>query len=390
MKMKIGAYFYPQTTNVNERKSQPYFNISRPTLSEYYLSKNASKLYPKHKSQRQYALKINDKILEDWDDCDTNAINAQMDFCVENLLDYLIFDTYVGRINRINVSHLTTPFAKAVEHIENKDIQLEYAIMFSMRGARSKIPIGVNELDENRNFDITEETCLDLVNYLGSYIKNKKYLKIDNKPYVSIMFTANFEWNDTTYVEKIRLFFDNVRIKVKKYFGTDIYLVAVFFNKISFNTLSKFNLDAVTQYAEIPDFENMNTKKIQDYRTESKRNIELISSLMKTKTLKIIPSVSIGWDASIRLSNVYKSSINEMLYPGIPIIENNLPIYFKEYLKKVISLVEKYKTDDNLYINIFAFNEVGESSSLLPYFDNGTIIQPYMDIVKNIKSKLKL
>jgi hypothetical protein len=168
----------------------------------------------------------------------------------------------------------------------------------------------------------TIRTMSDLdaaIDYLAAhYMKSSNYLKFDGRPV--LLFYHVEGWNSmcashrSPFV-KVRRSFENYDI--------DPYLIGISVSKVDeWDENLFFGLNAVTRYNDLPDFDGPPRQK---YRMQVKRYVSdwsAIYTLLQNHHLSFMPSVSVGWNATLRYSGNDAHLYKHNRYPLLPVVES--------------------------------------------------------------------
>lgn len=193
----------------------------------------------------------------------------------------------------------------------------------------------------------------------NKYFSSRNYYKINNRP---VIYFYHIEgWLEMCSFS--RNIFNNIREEFYKY-NLNPYMVG-----ISVTNLTKFEIgkvktfDAISRYNDLPDFTNYNTQDFQERTRYYINNWDHYCTVLKKEKISFIPTISIGWDASMRFKS---KNINEELtgYPLTPIVTNNCINKINWAMKYAKNKINKL--DINCY-SICAWNEWLENASLEYY-----------------------
>lgn len=382
---KIFAYFYPNDLQ----------DFSRRSRSE----KLGGRLVGDHQlAKRRYCL--GDPKLVSWSDTDQNSVRLQLALAAQYGLSGFIVDTYVGAQEDVVVKEM----GAVLDHLNesaHEEGQL-FASMFCLKLARAVVPIEAGYDEQFRWLDLSLLTAETIIDRLMELIPSGQYYSIDNKPYLSLYgLTRHPQGTD----QKIQDFVSMLREYSLRKYKVDLFIVGVIQTPKDILRLSKMQLfDSFTQYAGLPDFEPIESfENMPDFRVASKApdiqhyisqinvEVERWLALDKLQVQGFIPSVSVGWDASVRGVHTQGADTSGV-YPLHPKIVDSTPDHFETALKKIYAY-SLYMTGDlpAAYVPIFAWNEIGEDAALLPYLkENGSIDFSYLEKVKEFSQLLKL
>lgn len=197
--------------------------------------------------------------------------------------------------------------------------------------------------------------------------KDKRYIKIDNKPVFNI-----FEAESIPSANEFIELWNNLAIKE----GFDgIYFIGLSQSEEQFNKIKSLNLNAINT-VRLKDFlEHENPlKEYIKYKIGSSHNYSYKSALKyfvteEEKKENIIPTIISGWDHSPRAG---KKSL---------ILTNYTPENFKKHLENTFNVLKDKK---NKLCFIKAWNEWGEGNHLEPDLKWGL---SFLETLKSIKDK---
>ena len=162
--------------------------------------------------------------------------------------------------------------------------------------------------------------------------------------------------------------------------------------------LQRLGFDASTQYAGLPDFEEIHSLEgAEQFQIASdaediqfhKRQLELaVSRRLAIDSLghsQFYPSVSVGWDASAR-----STSDENKGYPSSPVVKGSTAETLQKGLIQLWSYFIFNTELPYVHFPIFAWNEVAENGALLPTVNlDGTIDMSNIEVVRAFNRMLR-
>lgn len=202
----------------------------------------------------------------------------------------------------------------------------------------------------------------DYVNHFETLLpafKDKRYIRIDGKPFFLIYDPLNFA--------DIEVFISTWRALAKKHGLNDFYFVATDTNGRNKNKILSFGIDAVYNNILNIHYEQSALKRVlqQVFRRLLKRPTtfrykDAIKYMVTDDCCQVnmIPAIAPNWDHSPR------SGTNSF------ILTNSQPKYFKQVVTRAIDAV-KNKTEEERIILIKSWNEWGEGNYMEPDLEYG-------------------
>jgi len=291
-----------------------------------------------------------------YDDSKPETAAFQKELCIKYGIDLMIYGFFWSRGKRIFEKALDDGFLG-----EQKHKNLPFAIMWANRMPRGVLPVKLKptEVIESSRLVYTDpEDFFDLIKFLTEkYFLRTNYFKIDGKPLFSI-------FDSTFFLRQIpgELLYD-LREKIRKHMNdagfSDIHLMAI--NPApEYYTYYKDFFDTISHYVFLPEWKG---DYLQDYRELTLRRINEWQLFPKLTGLSYCPSVSPGWDATPRgISNIKKMPKR---YPWWPIVVNNTPELFKDFLTKALKFTLTHNPKFP-FVSIASLNEWSEGHYLEP------------------------
>jgi len=214
--------------------------------------------------------------------------------------------------------------------------------------------------------DYSEEDDIAFIDNLTRYIKDPRYIKIDNKPVILIYRPAAFP-NTQETVKRWRL-------RLKENGVGEVYLICTFSNYHNQKTPLELGFDAAYEFAPniyIPNSPYFNTKPykkngfngfVSHYGQFVKDVLNWREELITKKDFDIFYSVMLEWDNTPRMGEKGK------------IFTNYSPQDYKKWLTETIKITRQQHKKNKQFIFINAWNEWAEGTYLEPDKKNGYLI----------------
>lgn len=256
-----------------------------------------------------------------WRDDDLNIMEKQIDLASKNGIDFFVFCWYwstkdghvdVDACLKNNLHTGINLFLKA----RNKN-KMRFAIIICNHGGY--------ELNNNQEWEVGMEFLADFI------FKDKQYLFIEDKPYVSF-FNA----------EKVRNYLPAMSQKLKTIGFQGMYSVSCNYRDQDFDLAAWYN----------NTFEGGKVHKAKDYQELTDRTR---GAWYKTSNSFVVsPSCIVGWDR-----RPWYQEENFIYY------DQRTPKKFLKHLKDAVDFL--YDRNDRIKIlHIYAWNELGEGGYLVP------------------------
>lgn len=383
MDMKVGAYFYPITTQCPVRARRARI-LGVETIDEHELMRTAPPLYEGHKQPRRYCL--GDAAATYWDDGNPDAMACQIELALEFGLSFFLFNTYIGHRNGRPVHELAAPLEKAFLNCQAAQA-MEFGVMLCFSATHAYLPLpnrGPHFEEPNRSYDLTPESIKYVVDYLVTQLfLQQNYLRIMDRPLVALYPDLGPGRRTEPYY---RWVIENLR-RNAAWHGVELYIVGVFKTVPNARELANAGVDALTGYAFLPDFIHTKESPVQNYASlltaREKEWYEVAAT-----GLPFVPPAVVGWDGSPRGSRGYTLEQVAGVYPFTPIVEGSTPGLFGLMLRKTLDFVAENVPAKEQYGLICAWNEISEGCSLLPEVtDAGTVDFGYLETVKRVVMK---
>ncbi len=213
----------------------------------------------------------------------------------------------------------------------------------------------IQRCDKRELIDTIESVKKGVYYIFNNYFKSRNFYTINNKP---VIFFYHVEgWQEIFHYQKS--IFDYIKNLFKE-LGIEPYLVGITVTKVNQQNLNRFHgLDALSRYNDLPNFANNNN---QDFETQTLACIEKwreILYVLKNSDLEFIPSLSLGWNATLRLSNELSDKLEG--YPATPIVSNPSP----NQIQWCINLAKEFVSRNSInHFSICAWNEWTENAAL--------------------------
>lgn len=405
---EVGAYFYPLTTyspdsyhrvwRVGDALGYDEF-LERP--NEHEVIKNASALFPGHEQPQTYCL---DAETTDWDDYHLGDLMQQIIMARQAGISFFVFDSYCGYKNGEPCNELTAPLdnllqlAKTIPNMPGvfwggKDLpEFKYARMETLESPRVVLPMppaapgfGGMFAEPIRQYDITPESARYIIDRNIPHWKTKAYLRVNDRPYLSILMPNFGDIPEHIRQERMELFMNELRAHARMQYGQNPYIVGVIRGGRDAERWLELQVDAITHYAYLPDHSPgaPPTQEYSQLMEDRKRSWEELHQLTKRHGTPYIPAPSVGWDASPRGERGHTWEEVAGKLPYSPIVVGNTPERVGAMLGAAIASTLEHVPEDQRLIPIFAWNEIGEGGVLLPRLrPDGTVDRSYLEVVK--------
>lgn len=382
----IFAYFFPQDVEDSHRIERTR-DLKGNLISDLELARNTGSLLGK---KTTYCL--GDSIV-DWCDSDPKVIGKQIELAKNFGINGFIVDTYVGSQHGVSVEEFTA----SLDNIAKLSAQgMNFASMFSLRLPRAISPVKKGYREPGRDFDLSFHTARLIVERAARLWDKPTYLHFEGNPYLALYGLLK---HPDAYLTR---FLAYMRDYAHKCYQKDLYLVGVGQTPQDFMRLARLDFEGITQYAGLPDFAEVKqlpefdgfavasqAEPIQDYTTQVDLQLQRCLALAQLGINNLIPSASVGWNASVRTEPVESIKEVEKVYPYTPIVMNSSPEALYTYLNKIKDFLDSTEIK-NTYFLICAWNEIGESSALLPKLDDDNQIDfSYLEAVLNFARLLE-
>jgi len=366
--MHLLAYFFPQDEKDHHRRGRALLH-GRTIISDLELAREKGSILGE---KTTYCL--GDPTEIQWLDSDQRTIARQLELARSYGLYGFIVDTFIGCQNSQPVEELgaTLDCISKLAFIEG----VHFCLMSCLKLPRAILPVSKTIEETGRQLDLSFNTAKLIVDRVAQVWSNQNYIHIGGKPYLSLY--GLLKGQDCHLMHQ---FINSLRDYAYVTYRTELFLVGVGQIREDFEKLADAGFDELTQYAGLPNFNSAKTKPIQDYRSQLELQIEMWTTLSSLGLTNFVPSVAVGWDASIRGETV--DSLSEVIgmYPYTPIVVNKSLKLFSVYLNQVYAYLTHQDGQDSKYLPIFAWNETGEGAALLPEVKDGVVDFSYLDVV---------
>lgn len=382
MDVKVGAYFYPITTQCPERARRAR-SFGAATIDEHELARSAQPLYPGHKQPRRYCL--GDSAITHWDDSDPNMMARQVELAREFNVSFFIFNTYIGHRNGRPVQELAEPLEKAFLTCRAAQA-MEFGVMLCFASPHAYLPLpnkGQDFEEPDRCYDLSPKSIEYVANHLVTrFFTEPNYLQITDRQFIAIYPDLGPGRRTESYYRKV---IESLRENVVRY-GIELYVVGVCKTVSNAREMSNAGADALTGYAFLPDFSQSREVPVQNYSSLLVKREEEWHAIATTG-LPFVPPAVVDWDASPRGARGYTLEQVAGVYPFTPIVEGSTPHLFGMMLRKTMSFAAHYVPAEEQYGIVCAWNEIAEGCALLPQITNGREVDfGYLETVKHIVS----
>jgi Glycosyltransferase WbsX len=268
---------------------------------------------------------------------------------------------------------------------------LKFGIMSILASPRVALPVsnvkGFREI--NRDYDISKASIRTIVDHSANlYWEKDNYIRIKNRPYLSLFVARNRLPSQSDDLTKIEAF-EYLKEYSNSRYGINPYVVAATQSPELAPQFIKNGADAISSYALLPDF-GESALPIQDYKTlldKRSKDWDVLGASVAGSAY--VPPVVVGWDASPRGINDVALSEVKGIYPFTPIVQGADSDQFNRMLNMQYDYLSRNVPEDERYVPITAWNEVTEGAALLPRVNrNGEIDRSLLDVIKNFKSAL--
>jgi len=214
--------------------------------------------------------------------------------------------------------------------------------------------------DSQRELIQNERDLVNGISYIAAnYIKSKNYYLETLRP---LIFFYHLEGWLEIFKHKHELF-GFIRDQFNK-FDFNPYLVGISVSPVSKMSVESYKgLDGVARYNDLPDFFGIDYQNFKLRTLEYTSDWPRVMEMLKSHDLDFIPSVSLGWNATLRFFGL-KTKENRG-YPLTPIVESPTLDDFKWCLDFTQNKVEKLNV--KMY-SICAWNEWTENASMEYYY----------------------
>ena len=359
--MKIGAYFYPLTTQCAERARRGKL-AGALTIDEHELVAGAQPLYAGHRQPRRYCLGT--PPVTSWDDAELSTMACQVELAQEFGLSFFVFNTYIGRRAGSPVRELGEPLERAVRARQMVG-RLEFAVMLCLAGPHAFLPLpnlGRRFDEPERDYDLSRESIGYMMEWLsGRLLGQPNYLHIKGRPYVALYADLG---PGRRNLQHYQLAVEMLREQAMLH-GTELYIVGICASAANADEMQRAGVDALSGYAFLPDFGNSRQSPVQDYASQVEEREQDWHAIALMR-VPFVPPAVVGWDASARGARGYRLEEVRGVYPFTPIVEGSTPELFAGMLRRALSFIGEHVPVEEQYGIVCAWNEIAEGCSLLP------------------------
>jgi len=218
-----------------------------------------------------------------------------------------------------------------------------------------------------RTYDISTETARVIVKRSIPHWRNDKdYLYVRWRPYISILMPpfAPHE-TDKAVQTKLTNFISALKEEAERNLW-DPYVVGVMrtVGETDGMRWSLAGVDAITEYCALPQHGQAVERPIQHYAELIKERQLAWESLRGL--VPYVPSPAVGWDASPRGQRGVPWDDVKGVHPYTPVVVGNTAELFEGFLRAGMDFTQQNVPEDERFVTIFAWNEIGEGAALLP------------------------
>lgn len=335
-RIKVGVYYFGGWAGTN-------------ALSEVSQEQEWAKNAPTHLT-RSLFYDFNDRKPQwGWRDDSLDIMERQIDVAADHGIDFFMFCWY---------------WSNDKENINKKRIDsasLHKCIDLYMNAKnKHRIKFGILIANHEGAEIIGSENWAESVKYLSKYFKDKQYITIDGKPYVSIFNADGLHQEERDIMQKTAL---NLGID-------SLSIVACG------STLNSKKYQYRTHYNAIPIGDNQGQPE-KDYDDL----VKITEREWVVTKQPYIPSISVGWDPRPweKIKNNGLKNNNGWYYV------NNTPKKFKNSILRAAEWIEAHPqaTVKERMVMIYAWNEFGEGGYLVPTVGdkNGEYLKMIKEVV---------
>lgn len=322
-RIKVGAYYFGGWAGIN-------------ALSETEGELDWAKDAPSHLTRSLFYKFSDRKPKWGWRDDSLEIMEEQIKLAADNGIDFFMFCWYwsndKGSINR--------------DRIENSS--LHTCIDLYMRAKnKHRIKFGILIANHEGAEIIGDENWEEVITYLSKYFKDKQYITIDGKPYVSIFNAEGLEQRERDIMQK-----------AGRNAGIDSLSIVA-----CGSTSKSKKYQYRTHYNAIPIGDNEGKPELDyDYLVKTTEREWVVTNQ------PYIPTVSVGWDPR----PWYERKYNDTILKGTWYYVNNTPEKFKKSLYRAAEWIENHPhaTVEEKIVMIYAWNELAEGGYLVPNASN--------------------
>ncbi|MDN5278864.1 MAG: hypothetical protein PWR01_2829 [Clostridiales bacterium] len=290
-------------------------------------------------------------------------------------VDAFVFAFYWSRGKRLLEGALNQGLLKA-----KNQPGFKFALMWANRMPRKVMPVKDLEarvIDPSRLVYTDPEDFVEFVEFVSEkYFVNADYLELNGGKYLSIFDTAFFIRQ--LGVEKAGQAVKTARERLAAK-GLKLHLAAIDPIAEHQPDLKQIGFDSVTHYVFLPDWKG---PYLQNFSECTKIRQQSWQNYQPTTGLPYFPSVTPGWDANPRAVDYGKEKPGK--YPWSPIIVDNSPTKFQNFLEKALDFAENESDSEEKICFISSWNEWSEGHYLEPDQKHG---YAWLEAVKNAKNR---
>lgn len=317
-RIKVGVYYFGGWAGVN-------------ALSEVPQEQDWAKNAPTHLT-RSLFYDFNDRKPHwGWRDDSLDIMERQIDLAADNGVDFFMFCWYWSN-NKKNINK---------EKIDNTSLHKCIDLYMNAKN-KHRIKFGILIANHEGAEIIGRENWAEAVKYLSKYFKDKQYITIDGKPYVSIFNADGLHQEERDIMQKTALSL-----------GIDSLSIVA-----CGSTLKSKEYQYRTHYNAIP---------VEDNQGQPEKDYDDLVKITEREWVitkqPYIPTISVGWDP--RPWKDVKSNSSRYFV-------NNTPQKFKNSILRAAEWIEAnpQATVKEKIVMIYAWNEFGEGGYLVPTTGN--------------------
>lgn len=340
----IGAYVYPGWHACPERDR--HFSAG---WSEWDLVLNARSHFPGHNQPRI-------PLDGTYDDSTPATAQRQVRLAREFGVDFFVYGFFWSRGKRVFEAPLDRGFLG-----KGGGDGFPFSLMWANRMPRGILPVKHDhrdEIDPNRFVYTDPIDFLDLIKFIEErYFSRPNYFRINGTPLFSIFDSSFFLRQMRT--EEARYAIQQAKSYLLEKGYPDLHLMAINPAPAMITEFKTAGFNSVSHYVWLPDWKG---EYQQDFGELINRRSGEWKSFSDVTRLAYFPSVSPGWDATPRAA--YLSSRKPQRYPWWPVVVNEHPSLFSNFLGKAIRYTREYNNPRLCFIA--SWNEWSEGHYLEP------------------------
>ncbi len=344
MNIAVGAYVYPGWHACTERDSK-----FEHGWSEWDLVLNAPPRFPDHNQPRL-------PLEGPYDDSIPSTAQKQVRLASKYGIDFFVYGFFWSRRKRVFDAALDNGFL-----VKDGGGDFPFALMWANRMPRGVLPVkqkSSHKIEPSRLVYTDPDDFLELIKFLEErYFSRSNYLRVNEMPVFSIFDSTFFlrqlgEGLASMSIHKARDYL--IR---KGYPG--LHLIAINPAPAKINEFKRVGFDSISHYVWLPDWKG---EYKQDYGKLIKKRSSEWKGFADKSGLTYFPSVSPGWDATPRAA--VKGYYKPERYPWWPVVVNEDPTLFSNFLGRAINYTKKYNNPQLTFIA--SWNEWSEGHYLEP------------------------